>query len=72
MVAAGLLASKANQSTKVYAPSKKKKRLLKNITSTSPEKPSRISPIFYFGLEGLGELHMETDEKDDVCSKLYG
>ncbi|KAF8803526.1 glycoside hydrolase [Phlegmacium glaucopus] len=29
------------------------------------EKPSRISTIFYFGLEGLGGLDMETDEKDD-------
>ena len=32
-----------------------------------PEKPSRISTIFYFGLEGLGGLDMETNENDDVC-----
>ena len=34
-----------------------------------PEKPSRISTIFYFGLEGLGGLDMETNENDDVCLK---
>lgn len=35
-----------------------------------PEKPSRISTIFYFGLEGLGGLDMETNENDDVSFNL--
>ncbi|RDB24187.1 putative mannosyl-oligosaccharide glucosidase [Hypsizygus marmoreus] len=30
-----------------------------------PDVPSRISTIFYFGLEGLGGLEMETDENDN-------
>lgn len=30
------------------------------------ELPSRISTIFYFGLEGLGGLEMETDENENV------
>ncbi|KAF5376548.1 hypothetical protein D9757_008280 [Collybiopsis confluens] len=30
-----------------------------------PLKPSRISTIFYFGLEGLGGIDMDTDEEDD-------
>ncbi|KAG6850459.1 hypothetical protein H0H93_012880 [Arthromyces matolae] len=29
-----------------------------------PDVPSRISTIFYFGLEGIGGLEMETDEDD--------
>ncbi|KAF9009372.1 glycoside hydrolase family 63 protein [Cyathus striatus] len=29
------------------------------------ELPSKISTIFYFGLEGLGSLYMETDEDDN-------
>lgn len=32
--------------------------------------PSRISTIFYFGLEGLGGLEMETDEDENVCVGL--
>lgn len=38
-------------------------------------KPSRVSTIFYFGLEGLGGLEMETDENDNGISgevKLTG
>jgi hypothetical protein len=34
-----------------------------------PEKPSRISTIFYFGLEGFGGLDMETDENENVRFK---
>ncbi|KAG6914889.1 hypothetical protein DXG01_014733 [Tephrocybe rancida] len=30
-----------------------------------PDVPSRISTIFYFGLEGLGGLEMETDEDEN-------
>jgi mannosyl-oligosaccharide glucosidase len=30
-----------------------------------PLQPSRISTIFYFGLEGLGGIDMETDEEDN-------
>jgi mannosyl-oligosaccharide glucosidase len=40
-----------------------------------PTKPSRVSTIFYFGLEGLGGLEMETDENDNGISgevKLTG
>jgi hypothetical protein len=29
-------------------------------------KISRISTIFYFGLEGIGGLNMETDENENV------
>jgi len=29
--------------------------------------PTRISTIFYFGLEGLGSLEMESDESENVC-----
>ncbi|KAF8892637.1 glycoside hydrolase family 63 protein [Infundibulicybe gibba] len=31
----------------------------------NPDLPSRISTIFYFGLEGIGGLEMETDEDDN-------
>ncbi|KAJ2933986.1 hypothetical protein H1R20_g3111, partial [Candolleomyces eurysporus] len=30
-----------------------------------PDEPSRISTIFYLGLEGTGGVEMETDEEDD-------
>ncbi len=30
------------------------------------EKPSQISTVFYFGLEGLGGLEMETEEDENV------
>jgi hypothetical protein len=33
-----------------------------------PGEPSRISTIFYLGLEGTGGLEMETEEEDDVRS----
>jgi hypothetical protein len=29
-------------------------------------RPSQISTVFYFGLEGLGGLEMETEEDDSV------
>lgn len=28
--------------------------------------PSRISTIFYLGMEGLGGIDMDTDEEDNV------
>ncbi|RDX48402.1 glycoside hydrolase family 63 protein [Lentinus brumalis] len=31
----------------------------------TPARPSRISPIFYFGLEGLGGVEMETEEQEN-------
>ncbi|KAI0807266.1 glycoside hydrolase [Fomes fomentarius] len=31
----------------------------------NPALPSRISPIFYFGLEGLGGIEMETEEDEN-------
>jgi len=35
-----------------------------------PDIPSRVSTIFYFGLEGLGGLEMETDENENVNQPL--
>ena len=32
------------------------------------DRPSRISTVFYMGLEGLGGLEMETDEDENVSS----
>jgi hypothetical protein len=31
-------------------------------------KISRISTVFYMGIEGLGGLDMETDEDENVCA----
>ena len=69
-VAVGLLVSKGNQSTKVYH-SLGGKKIIELSNLNFPGKPSRISTIFYFGLEGLGALDLETNEDDDnVCFKL--
>lgn len=34
------------------------------------DKPSRISCIFYVGLDGLGGLDMETEEDDHVSMHI--
>jgi hypothetical protein len=69
-VAAGLHVSKGNQSTKVYHALASFFVVVEISNLNFPEKPSRISTIFYFGLEGLGGLDMETNENDDVCPQL--
>lgn len=64
----GLLVSRGNQSIKVCIPWGEK--IVEISKLNLPEKPSRISTIFYFGLEGLGGLDMETNENDDVRFKV--
>jgi hypothetical protein len=34
-----------------------------------PASPSRTSFIFYFGLEGMGGLELETDENENVSQQ---
>lgn len=33
--------------------------------------PSRISTIFYFGLEGLGGVDLDTEENENVCKNRF-
>ena len=41
--------------------------LIDRLDVLNPDMHARISTIFYFGLEGLGGLEMETDENENVC-----
>ena len=62
MDAAGLCVSRANLLKRVGC------SLLEVTLSyiLHTDKVSRVSTIFYFGLEGLGGLEMETDENENV------
>ena len=64
MAEAGLLEFAASPSSQVRLPRVGRWEIC--IDRLFVDRPSRISTIFYLGLEGTGGLEMETDEEEDV------
>lgn len=70
MVAAGLLESRASLSIPVRAHNERISKRHASTCELPPDIPSRTSFIFYFGVDGLGGLDMETDEDENVGSYI--